>query len=289
MAELTHLYVLIFPKRGIIKIGKADEIHGRIQSLRRWWGDVDYEASYHLSARSDIVFSLEKALHFLLSKYSVTFDEGDGRTEFFSCDAQEIALKYIELFCSSGAVSDVLKKGVLLPPLLVTSKRRQGKHIRHQKKNTSLVACITQIAKQFGRINRLLIILLRKQTRLSYEYDIIKGHVYFRVLHADESSSKKYALMMQMFSFYIEDFYGCCVVNCCTVTCADGILQYNIRLFSDSQTRPWDSFFTYFSQQSELLLMRLPKRSSAATDEIPILDESKIFAEMMGKYENSVL
>ena len=289
MAELTHLYILVFPERNIIKVGKADGVHERIQSLRRWWGEVDYEASYHLAAPLDVVFRLEKSLHFLLSKDSVMFEEGDGRTELFSCDALEIALKHIDLFCSSGTVTEALKKGVLLPPAVVISKRRPGKHVKYHKKNMSLMTGVTRIAEQFCRINRLLIILLRKQEKLAYQYDIVDGHVYFRLRLSNVIGNIEHDTVMQMLSFNIEDFNGYCGRNCCSVTCADGILQYNVRLLSADGTRPWDSLFSYFSQQSEYLLKRLPKRSPAATDAIPMLNEAKIFDEIMEHHENSVL
>lgn len=145
MAELTHLYILVFPMRGIIKIGKADRVHERIQTLKRWWGEPDYESSYHLSAPADVIFRLEKSLHFLLFQYSVNFEEGDGRTELFSRDALDTALKHIDLFCSSGAVTESLVKGILLPvPPVATSKRQKGRHARYQKKNMSFVASITR-------------------------------------------------------------------------------------------------------------------------------------------------
>jgi hypothetical protein len=102
--------MLIFPKRGIIKIGEDDEIHARIESLKRWWGEVDYEASYYLFAPTDLIFRLKKSLHFLLSKYAVNFDEGDGWTELFSLEALDEVLKHIGLFCDSGAVAEPLKK-----------------------------------------------------------------------------------------------------------------------------------------------------------------------------------
>lgn len=290
MTELTHLYILVFPKRRIIKIGKANEIHERIQSLKRWWGEADYEASYHLSAPPDLIFRLEKSLHFLLSKYSVNFDEGDGRTELFSHDALDTALKHIDLFCSSGAVAEPLKKGILLPPPpVVTSIRRQENYIKYKKKNSSLVASTTRVVEKFGYINRLLIILLRKQTRLAYQYDVIDGYVYFRLRLPNSQAKVEHDTVMQMFSFNVDDFNGWRGINCCSVTYADGILQYRVRLLSAGEHGSQDSMLYYFSQQSEFLLARLPNRSSAAKEEIPMLNESEIWQEMMEHYENSVL
>ena len=76
----SHLYLLVFPARGMLKIGKADAVYERIQSLRRHWGDVDYAASYQLGAPVDSVFKLEKSLHFLLAEHALTLDVGDGKT-----------------------------------------------------------------------------------------------------------------------------------------------------------------------------------------------------------------
>lgn len=283
MTELTHLYILIFPTRGIIKIGKADEVHERIQSLKRWWGDVDYEASYYLSAPSDLILRLEKSLHFLLSKYSVHFEVGDGRTELFSSDALDTALKHIDLFCLSGAVAETLKKGVILPqPRLVTSKRQQGRHVRYQKKNMSLVADITRIAEKFGRINRLLIILLRKQARVAYQYDIVDGHAYFRLRLPNSQAKAQCDAVKKILSFNVEDFKGWRTVNCCSVAYANGILQYNVRLISEASIGSSESMLCYLSRQSEFLLARLPKRSPAAKGDIPMLNESYIWGDITG-------
>ena len=41
----SHLYLLIFPSNKMIKVGKANNIYNRIQSLSRYWGEVDYEHS----------------------------------------------------------------------------------------------------------------------------------------------------------------------------------------------------------------------------------------------------
>jgi len=46
--DMTNLYLLIFPASGLIKVGKADDVHVRIQTLQRTWGAVDYAASYYL-------------------------------------------------------------------------------------------------------------------------------------------------------------------------------------------------------------------------------------------------
>lgn len=94
---------------------------------------------------------------------------------------------------------------------------------------------------------------------------------------------------MQMLSFTLEDFNGWSGVNCCTVTYSEGIVQYRVQLLSAGDRGSQDSLLCYFSRQSQYLLSRLPSRSPAAKDEIPILNESEIFHKLMGRYESRVL
>jgi len=273
MAKLTHLYILVFPKCGMIKIGKADEVYNRIQSLKRWWGEPDYEASYHLTATSDLVFSLEKSLHFMLSVYSCGFGEGDGRTELFSSRALTPALGHIDLFCKSGAV-EPLKKGVLLPaPTVGGSKRLREKYHKYIVRNEWLKGSATQIILRFFRINRLLIILLRKKNSLAYQWDIVDGHVHFRVRRLMSTEQLQTDKLWCMFTFRLTTLFGESTYSCCSSTIYDqsGILQYSVRLPTADEKNPHGRLFYDLFLQSELLLDKLPKRSPAAIEEIPML------------------
>lgn len=69
MDNLSFLYLLIFPAQKMMKIGKANNIYNRIQSLTRTWGEVDFERSYQIIVPQSEVFKLEKMLHFLLTNY----------------------------------------------------------------------------------------------------------------------------------------------------------------------------------------------------------------------------
>lgn len=77
----SFLYLLLFPAKKMMKVGKANNIYNRIQSLKRVWGDVDYAHSYRIALPQSEVFKLEKMLHFLLAKYQTGIDAGDGYTE----------------------------------------------------------------------------------------------------------------------------------------------------------------------------------------------------------------
>ncbi|MBU5605087.1 GIY-YIG nuclease family protein, partial [Citrobacter sp. S55_ASV_140] len=79
----------------MMKIGKANNIYNRIQSLTRTWGEVDFERSYQIIVPQSEVFKLEKMLHFLLTNYQTGIDAGDGYTELFTIEALEPAIKHI--------------------------------------------------------------------------------------------------------------------------------------------------------------------------------------------------
>ncbi|WP_325892861.1 GIY-YIG nuclease family protein [Grimontia sp. NTOU-MAR1] len=69
----TNLYILIFDDFDAIKIGKADDISNRVNTLKKWWGEPDYAESYALEIDIDKVFLLEKVLHSILKEFFKRF------------------------------------------------------------------------------------------------------------------------------------------------------------------------------------------------------------------------
>lgn len=285
MSETTNLYLLIFPKHRVLKVGKANDINRRIQTLKRWWGDVDYEASYYLTNSPEVIFKLEKSLHFFLSVHSVPFSEGDGRTELFSTQALEIALRHIEILCATAPNIKPVIKGVPRP--LIESPSLIGKQVTKYKRlasrSDSIKSCVTEIAEKFHRINRILLILLRKQASLAYQYDIVGDHLYFRLYlprnkRLREDSSK----IMMYFHFDLEDYFGHCGINFCSSTVGIGdTIQFNIRMLTAEDGTPRSELFSYFFQQSEYILKKIPQCSPAAKEPICIIDESMVFNDIL--------
>ncbi|KAG1716857.1 hypothetical protein ID866_270 [Astraeus odoratus] len=109
-----------------MKVGKANNIYNRIQSLKRVWGDVDYAHSYRIALPQSEVFKLEKMLHFLLAKYQTGIDAGDGYTELFSIEALEPAIKHIHYVIEHGVIDAQLLQGIEKPQL------RPGKSAAHR-------------------------------------------------------------------------------------------------------------------------------------------------------------
>lgn len=92
--------------------------------------------------------------------------------------------------------------------------------------------------------------------------------------------------VMNLFSFEVRGFMGM-FVNCCSVTCAQSVVQYQIRLFRDGVERPLNPLLVYLSNQSESVLNLLPRRSPAATTEIPLLDGAKVLDQILSSFEET--
>lgn len=274
----SFLYLLLFPARKMLKVGKANNIYNRTQSLRRFWGEVDYEHSYRIALPQSEVFKLEKMLHFLLAKYQTGIDSGDGYTELFSINALEPAIKHINYLIEHDVIKTQLQQGIEKPSLR-PGKSSTHRHTKMKKQSDAIISNIIRVTEQFSRINRLLLILLFKQHRLRYQYDIEKNTVLFRIVdnHNNQHDTLK---IMRMFSFVIEDFSYIGGVNYCLGTCSEGkITQYSVHIISDDHDA--HPLVAYLASQTERLFNKLPSRSSLLTEDLPILDSSRILREIL--------
>lgn len=120
------------------------------------------------------------------------------------------------------------------------------------------------LASQFARINRLLLMLLRWETRVQYEYDVSGATICFRIRSNDEKIHRAREELMQIFRFSAVGFRGFRTINCCTISAADGITQFEIRAPSPRTAEAKD-LLALLWEQSETLLAKLPQRSSAAS------------------------
>lgn len=278
MDNLSYLYLLLFPATKMIKVGKANNIYTRIQSLKRVWGEVDYENSYRVALPQSEVFKLEKVLHFLLAKYQVGINAGDGYTELFSFEALEHAIKHIHYAIEHDVINAQLQQGIEKPQL------HPGKSVAHhhrkiKKQSDAMIRNFIEVTEQFSRINRLLLILLLKHDRLIYQYDIEDNTVLFRIAdnHTDQRETFK---IMRMFSFSIKDFKCAGGTNYCSGVCSKGtITQYSVQLISgDHNAHP---LVAYLASQTELLFNKLPPRSPLLAEDLPVLDSSRILREIL--------
>jgi hypothetical protein len=270
--QMSNLYILVFRDSDYIKIGKADDIHARIAVLQRAWGPVDYAASYSLHAPLTVVRQLEGALLSLLAQFALSVSEGDGRTELRARPALPIALQYLEIYCANMPELDGLKMGVTPPPSPLGARRRRVRFDRLLRKSYCMTRSIRDMSNKFGRINRLLTVLYRRQTRIPFEYERSEDQIFFRVRRPSNVSSfdTDSSVIMDYFRFQIEDQYGWGGFNFCSVIGSADIVQFNVELPS-STVKEWDPVIGYFVAQSMTFLDRLPKRSAANKEPIPLL------------------
>ncbi|WP_215409451.1 GIY-YIG nuclease family protein [Janthinobacterium sp. JC611] len=271
--QMSNLYILVFRDGDYIKIGKADDIHARIAVLQRIWGPVDYGASYYLQAPLPVVRQVEGALLSLLAQFAVSVMEGDGKTELRAKPALPIALQYLEIYCANKPELGGLKMGVVLPPSPQGNVRRRGRRDRLLRKSICMTRSISDMAKKFGMINRLLTVLHRRQTRIPFEYERSGDQICFRVRRPISVSSldSESSAVMAYFRFQIEDQYGWGGFNFCSVAGSADVVQFNVN-FSSSGVKEWEAVISYFVAQSMTFLDRLPTRSAATKEPIPPLN-----------------
>lgn len=270
--QLSNLYILLFRDGEYIKIGKADDIHSRVAVLQRVWGPVDYAASYYLHAPLTVVRQVEVALLSLLARFAVSDVEGDGKTELRAKPALPIALQYLEIFCANMPELGGLRKGVMSPPSPLSTVRRKSRRDRLLRKSKCMTHSISDMANRFGRINRLLTVLHRRQARIPFEYERSDDRIFFRVRRPIDVSSldSESSAVMDYFRFHIEDLHGWGGFNFCSVAGSGDVVQFNVSLPS-SGVKEWDPVIGYFVDQSMAFLERLPKRSAATKESIPLL------------------
>ncbi|WP_162096616.1 GIY-YIG nuclease family protein [Desulfotalea psychrophila] len=268
----TNLYILVFQKNRAIKIGKANDISSRMISLKKWWGEPDYEESYSLEICIDDVFTLEKSLHLILSSYSLDYSVGDGKTEMFSLDSLDYAIKHIELYIEHSYNEGVLKKGV--KALRQGHKSMNGKRdnvlSKYTGKQKNLSNTMNDAGSNLKDIMRVVSILIKSRHRMKYQYSLEKNLMTFVVSHERLSNNLNLDAISKMFRFRVVDFSGGYIgVNfLSSISKSDECLQFVIRINCGNE----NCLIRYFSEQISHILLTLPKKSPALSQNISLLD-----------------
>ena len=270
----TKIYLLIFPSKSILKIGKANDVEARINTLKKWWGEVDYKNSYSLEIHSDEALKIERALHLLLAGYSEHFDEGDGKTEMFNLNCLDIALEHVKLLIADPNNSAKgLTQGIKVTPLKNNSKtthqiknRRLKKLItEHKERDRLLDECV----ERFKKIKKLILFIYAKRYQIDYQYTISNNRLFFRVKGFGDDYDSSYPF--DLIRFQCLDSSGHLGINVCTgVIREEAVIQYNIDLIKDDE----NGLINYLSQELLDILKVLPERSPAlnATESIAIIN-----------------
>ena len=259
----TFLYLLVFSCQNAFKIGKANDLHVRIDSLRRSWGEVDYDSSYFIEVEKHSIFTLEKALHLLLENRSMRFNDGDGKTEFFELDALPIALGYLNLYLSDK-YNDVglLTKGVKK----INQERRsqKRKHNKYKRLKSDLVNSYHKLNNcnlVYFKIRRLILFLYCRRHIIPYEYEIVNDVLFFRTTKIEAFEMESVDYIMDLFVFRME----CLSASFCTAKSDGEVVQYTIRLIDLDN----NAYLIYMRDKLKSALNILPARSPAVITKIP--------------------
>ncbi len=125
MSKKSYIYILDWTKEhDCIKIGKADNIWKRYQSLKGGLGEANLEKSYWIEYPSKNILGIENLLHLISRKYHLpdaVEKNIDGHTELFSVGA----LNDIKDFCEKYDL--ILHKGIVPPK---STKKKKTRHIK---------------------------------------------------------------------------------------------------------------------------------------------------------------
>ena len=164
---LETLYLLVFPKQGAFKIGRAKDVHRRSKSFS-WFGDPDYAGSYSALVHKDRISEIEKGLHKLLSIHRANdIPSKDGYTEIFRLGGLEVALKLLNNLAENHETIGSIRKGIDIPmPSLGSPSARPLKTHRPESsmwksKSKQQVHHLQTVYEKLAKIERLLIFLNR--------------------------------------------------------------------------------------------------------------------------------
>jgi hypothetical protein len=276
-SQVAYLYLLVFPAKNVVKVGKAIDILNRLATLKRWWGEPDYDASYCVKAEESLVFRLERALHCFLDEFDAAENSGDGRTELFRVEALPIALRHLELYISSKKPGSYeLTKGI--PRVVAMPKQNMTRDLRNYKRFSKhgrlALSSLDSTLRKLRYLHRLVALLIRWQHKIQYQWDVIDGKIIFRVRGKWRQAMDSQALW-SAFSYHNSGFRGeYHAINLCEGSGSGEVIQFEInsQLLADEERRP--DVLQSLLKQAVRWVEELPRRSVATVDEIPLLNIS---------------
>lgn len=272
----SNLYLVVFPEKRVVKIGKANDVLKRLECLRRWWGEPDHAASYRMEADEAAVFRIEKALHCLLDAHAVPFDDGDGRTELFAEEALGHALTHIETFLTlNPSAGLVLEKGipvpVSLPPQAIRSKP-QREHKRFVSSGTKMFDSIGDCLARLRDAHRLAAVLIRRQERMAFQWDEVDGRILLRVRNHVLARRDNASRILDRLHFHIEDLDGYRSISLCSLAGSGDLIQFSFGSELASAGADEPGFLGHMLRHARHWFEKIPRRSPAVAEDLPILD-----------------
>lgn len=275
---MSNIYILVFLK-GFVKVGKADDILKRLESLERVWGDVDLANSYYLRIKKEDVFKVEKMLHHLVTTYSIDVGSGDGYTEMFHKDSLPVIVQYLDIYIKNSKEELRLVKGIkkLKPSKSLKLRKYKTKYQRHLEGINRVVETFEHNKRVVYYLGRVMGILLKNSDKM--EYRVVEDKNGYTILVKNNKLCT---------AFFIEDSIVGKLLSmsyCKTETYGGGI--YNTRIISgaccDGDTVAFrvqinfikpDASLEYVASSVKSMVLSLPTISDLAST-----NESSDFGE----------
>jgi len=128
-------------------------------------------------------------------------------------------------------------------------------------------------------LHRIINFLNRYGDRIKYQYDILDGYVYFRILKEGKSANLDIIEIRSLFTFGIDDYTETLGGNDCSFTGIDNLIQFKIKAYEEKECSP-PSFINYARSQFLCAIKRLANKSEALDKDLEIIDE-EAFCERM--------
>lgn len=285
MQEQQHsnLYLVVFPVRDALKIGKANDVAGRLDILRHHWGDPDTSSSWVFQAPEQTVFKLEKALHLMLHEHATPFDNGEGRTEMFSLSALPLALKYLQMWSGDHQGTGAIVQGVAIPEPDIhqqLGKLHPTKRVARRVETLGrlLTVSLDDCTRRLSRVSRIISRLARHQESVPFQWEQEKdGTVIFRLITTKGTGRSLAVKATDLLRLRIQDSTGMLGVIQCSSAGMGDVVQFSVRPPS-FHGNPQERFLDYLFGEIMAWLGKLPKKSPAAADGIPAIN----FGDMLG-------
>jgi len=114
--KYSFIYLLILENNKIFKIGKADNIINRYETLKRGWGNFNLKNSYQIKCKENNIFKLEKTLHYIFKDFNtIPNNQNEGYTEWFDMKCYNDVINFLNDLKNINSDIIDIKQAIIIP------------------------------------------------------------------------------------------------------------------------------------------------------------------------------
>lgn len=161
-ASHSNLYVLFFPEKSVIKIGKANKVLKRCAELS-WLGKPDLKNSYQIPMPKKRVFEMESVFHLLFKESRLNVGSGSGYTEIFSVDCLPKVVEYLKVFSDNPSLKAGIKELPKLQCIDVSIREKERERLARFDED------LIQIKTLISRLSKVVQIFVANSDSIPYQ------------------------------------------------------------------------------------------------------------------------